>query len=131
MNEDKLTNAHAQERTTMNVAEKIAAAIDHNTAHFNRLTPAEQERLAILIEECSEVVQSACKILRHGYESCNPKIAYLETNREALQRELGDLSHAMQRMIDHRDIDASVINERRIYKGDRIKPYLHHQEESC
>lgn len=40
----------------------------------NNLTPAEAECLAILIEECAEVQQIACKILRHGYDSCNPTV---------------------------------------------------------
>ena len=37
------------------------------SSHFNKLTPAQAERLAILIEECGEVIQAATKILRHGY----------------------------------------------------------------
>ena len=40
--------------------------------HFNRLSPAEDERLTVLAEECSEVIQAICKIQRHGYESFNP-----------------------------------------------------------
>jgi hypothetical protein len=36
---------------------------------FNQLTDAEAERLALLAEECGEVVQVIGKILRHGYES--------------------------------------------------------------
>src|SRR5574343_752810 len=35
------------------------------TNHFNRLSEAELERLAILIEECGEVAQAACKVIRH------------------------------------------------------------------
>jgi len=76
------------------------------TNHFNRLTEAEAERLAILIEECGEVTQAACKILRHGYESTNPKAITPieedpETNRSALERELGDLLHAARRLSDY------------------------------
>ena len=33
---------------------------------FNGLTPAEAERLALLMEECGEVVQIIGKVLRHG-----------------------------------------------------------------
>lgn len=40
--------------------------------HFNRLTPAQAERLAMLAEECAEVVQVVGKILRHGYDSYHP-----------------------------------------------------------
>lgn len=53
--------------------------------HFNQLTPAEAERLALLAEECGEVIQAIGKILRHGYESRHPDGG--PTNREALERE--------------------------------------------
>ncbi len=98
------------------------------TNHFNRLTEAEQERLAILIEECGEVIQIACKILRHGYESTNPMMDSDETNREALERELGDLGHAVRRMEKAHDINPLAITARADSKPERIKPYLHHQE---
>lgn len=103
------------------------------TDHFNRLTEAEQERLSILIEECGEVIQAACKILRHGYGSHDPTKAppnaRPESNREALERELGDVAHAMQRMQTANDISFAKINVRANSKPERIKPYLHHQGE--
>ncbi len=98
------------------------------TSHFSALTEAEQERLSILIEECGEVIQAGCKILRHGYESYNPKIPNSETNRQGLEREIGDLMHAIQRMEVSRDLSASEIVERRNSKPFHIKQYLHHQE---
>jgi hypothetical protein len=98
------------------------------TSHFNALTEAEQERLAILIEECGEVVQAGCKILRHGYGSTNPNIPLSENNRQMLERELGDLMHAMNRMVEQHDLDWYVIERRTFSKPERIKPYLHHQE---
>ncbi len=97
------------------------------TDHFSGLTEAEQERLVILVEECSEVSQAACKVLRHGYESVNPKVALSETNREGLQRELGDLLHALCRLTAAGDLDKQVIESRGVQKAERILPYLHHQ----
>lgn len=97
------------------------------TRHFNELSEAEQERLAILIEECAEVIQAGSKVLRHGYESRNPKVQDSETHREALERELGDLMHAMTRLTDAGDLDRDVIEARRTSKPTRILPYLHHQ----
>lgn len=97
------------------------------TEHFSGLTEAEQERLAILIEECGEVVQAACKVLRHGYESDNHG-DLPETNRRALERELGDLSHAARRMQEAGDLDAETIRARESSKQQRILPYLHHQD---
>jgi hypothetical protein len=99
-----------------------------STNHFSQLTEAEQERLAILVEECAEVQQIACKILRHGYKSRNPKIPGGETNREALEREVGDLLHAADRMWRSRDIDRSTCEDRMHSKADHVTPYLHHQE---
>lgn len=96
------------------------------TSHFNALTEAEQERLSILIEECGEVIQAGCKILRHGYNS-NNKGLNPETNREALARELGDLLHAVDRVVDADDLDGPAIQERRRSKPSHIAKYLHHQ----
>lgn len=56
-----------------------------STQPFNRLTPAEAERLALLAEECGEAIQAIGKILRHGYESNHPE--FTETNRTQLPDE--------------------------------------------
>lgn len=97
------------------------------SAHFNGLSEAEQERLAILIEECGEVIQAACKILRHGYNSVNPLRPQWGTNRESLEKELGHVMHAMWRMENARDLHSAVITEAAQVKADSITPYLHHQ----
>lgn len=99
------------------------------TNHFNKLTEAEQERLSLLIEECGKVLQAAGKIQRHGYESVNLTIPMSITNRQALEKELGDLFHAMSRMTDAKDVSSSQINVRRAYKYMAVKQYLHHQSE--
>ncbi len=98
------------------------------TQHFNALTEAQAERLAILVEECGEVVQAACKILRHGYDSTNNG-QMSETNRQQLQRELGDLLHAVERMARCGDVQRLAIEDRRKSKPAKIRPFLHHQEE--
>lgn len=94
---------------------------------FNELTSGEDERLAILAEECAEVIQAAMKIMRHGYESTNPKGGSDETNRQGLERELGDLGHAIKRMERAGDINAMEIQARSHSKGESIRRYLHHQ----
>jgi len=58
-------------------------------SHFNGLTPAEAERLAMLAEECGEVIQAVGKILRHGYESKHPDTGV--TNRDHLTKEMDDV----------------------------------------
>lgn len=58
--------------------------------HFNGLTPAEAERLAMLIEECGEVIQAATKVLRHGWDSHHPDNPHAD-NRNMLHVEIMDL----------------------------------------
>lgn len=66
-----------------------------NTPFSNDLTPAQAERLAILAEECGEVVQAIGKILRHGYESCHPCDTAGPNNAEYLLKEVFDLRAAI------------------------------------
>lgn len=80
--------------------------------HFNGLSAAEAEALALLAEECGEVVQAIGKILRHGLWSEHPESGI--PNYNTLQREIGDVLAAfriaeVQRLVDwgavigHRD----------------------------
>ena len=92
----------------------------------NELTAAEIERLALLAEECGEVIQAVGKILRHGYESTHPDGG--ATNRELLEEELGDLRHAQDRMTLAKDVNVRAIEEAKQEKAERITAYLHHQQ---
>ena len=73
------------------------------TEHFNQLTPAQAERLAMLAEECGEVIQSVGKILRHGYESGHPENPKV-TNRRLLEKEISDILGVHLAMIVAGDI---------------------------
>lgn len=95
--------------------------------HFNELTPAEAERLALLIEECGEVIQAATKVLRHGYESVNP-LTDGPTNRTMLTSELGHVIHAIDRMTLAADVNVRALNTAKVVKADRIARWLHHQQ---
>lgn len=66
--------------------------------HFNGLTPAQAELLAMLAEECGEVIQVVGKILRHGYESYHPDRPHI-TNHDLLAAELTDLSAVLGRIV--------------------------------
>ena len=92
--------------------------------HFNGLTPAEAERLALLAEECGEVIQAIGKVLRHGYESRHPDGG--STNREALERECGDVYHCIWRIIAAGDIDGNGMSQRADDKAKSVAQYLHH-----
>lgn len=96
--------------------------------HFNKLTPAEAERLALLLEEMGEVQHAIGKILRHGYESVNPDSPG-PTNRDLLERELGDFSEAMAQMMFASDISEHSVNRWMFKRRDKVKRYMHHQPE--
>lgn len=95
--------------------------------NFNELTPAQTERLSLLMEEMGESIQIIGKILRHGYESCNP-ITHGPTNRQLLERELGDVLAAMEFMDDESDFNIGVIRARMREKRESVMRWLHHQE---
>lgn len=90
------------------------------------MTPAEHERLSILLEELGEAVQVCGKILRHGYSSSNPLVANPPTNRQLLEFELGHVWFAMKFMIDANDLDLEKIVAHRSAKQESIKRWLHH-----
>lgn len=106
------------------------------TEHFNQLTPAQAERLAILMEECGEVIQIAGKILRHGYDSHHPVTQ--EGNRAALLREIIDVKASMvilskdvpEIMVDDMLQQSSITRaiakklEYAHHQGDDFKAYL-------
>lgn len=98
-------------------------------AHFNQLTPAQAERLAILAEECAEVVQIIGKILRHGLYSAHPVTG--EVNIDALLREIIDVKAAM--VIVSVDapammIDSPVQEAALVQAINKKLAYAHHQE---
>lgn len=105
--------------------------------HFNELTPAEAERLAVLIEEAAEVQAIACKILRHGYRSFNPYLIVNQrqhgpklTNREMLEKEIGDLQSAIKRLTSASDLIQERIHYHTLRKDDTGGQYMHHQPDT-
>ncbi len=96
-----------------------------STEHFNQLTPAEAERLALLAEECADVIQIVGKILRHGYESRHPDGG--PTNRALLETELGHIEVAQSMLCCAGDSSLESIGAQRRAKRTRIAAYLHHQ----
>lgn len=98
--------------------------------HFNQLTPAEAERLALLTEECAEVIQIVGKILRHGYASCHPDD--IETpNRTLLTDEIGHIQAALQIMESAGDIHPELIEQSCAAKIQKVRRYLHHNMPSA
>lgn len=92
------------------------------------LTAAEVERLALLAEECGEVAQAVCKVLRHGWESQSPYGG--KPNRVALEREIGDLRAVVNLMLDARDVDMRELQAWQRRKRDKLGKWTHHQADS-
>ena len=94
----------------------------------NGLTPAQAERLAVLLEELGEAQQVIGKVLRHGYESVNPHFPEGDTNRARLENELGDVLVAIDFLLDYGDIHQGHLDDRKRVKHHRIWDWLHHQD---
>lgn len=108
--------------------------------HFNKLTPAEHERLSLLMEECAEVIAVCGKIMRHGYDSCDPTKKNSPTNRRLLIQELGDVAAAQDLLVDGRELidgefvcspieAVSSIERHKVHKLYSVKKWMHHQEQ--
>lgn len=96
-----------------------------NFKPFNQLSPAQAELLACVGEESGEISQVVGKILRHGYESHHPDFP-LTTNRELLQKELGDLLAIQERLVQAGELDVLAIRRHADAKHKNLPNWLHH-----
>lgn len=98
-----------------------------STPHFNQLSPAEAERLSLLIEECAEVIQIIGKIQRHGYDSSHPNGG--PNNRDMLSEEMGHVRAASFLLTATGGVSARTVQEHadRKSEGYAANKYLHHQ----
>lgn len=94
--------------------------------HYNRLEPEVAELLAVLAEECGEVVQRVGKILRHGVQSVSPYSGV--SNKSSLEDELTDILAAVDLLSRLGVIDWMRINDSLPGKFERLsRPgMLHH-----
>ena len=96
------------------------------TQYFNRLNPAELERLAILSEELGEAQHAIGKILRHGFDSCHPHTGI--SNRANLELELGHVQNAISMVVNTGDVSPTRIRGHQQQKQVNITKHLHHQD---
>lgn len=93
----------------------------------SKLTEAQEERLIHTAEEASEVSKSTLKILRHGYDSHNPKTRV--RNDDHLREELTQLVMSIERLKQHDgfifDWDEAVKYAPTLWKEKRH--WFHHQ----
>lgn len=99
------------------------------TENYNKLTPAETERLAMLSEEAGEIVLIIGKILRHGLQSYHPDDPDKKSNKLLLINELNDLGAVVQGMIAAGDINKYQFSEdfHRVVWQKKLK-WTHHQQ---
>lgn len=86
--------------------------------------PKVYEALAILSEECGEVVQAVGKIQRFGLDSAHPITK--ETNRAELEKELGHIMSAVNRLCEMNVVSSVAIGKSAVKKDDSVKPFLIH-----
>lgn len=92
------------------------------------LSAAQLERLAFLAEELGEAMKAIGKILRHGYESHNPDDPAHSGNRRDLEKELGDVFHAVELLTEAGDLLAHRIAIAHAAKRASVRQYMHHQD---
>lgn len=97
----------------------------NNHNFINGLTAAEDERLTVLIEECSEVIKAACKVQRFGYNDI--ETGENANNLQRLENELGDMIAATDRMSSARDISIDNVMEYAKFKLVTGGQHMHHQ----
>lgn len=90
------------------------------------LTPGETERLAILSEECGEVVAAVGKILRYGWERQSPYGG--KPNRNALEQELGNVRAVVNLMLDSGDLRLAAIQSWQRNKRTALEKWTLYQE---
>lgn len=85
-------------------------------------TVSEEEIMVIACEECAEVIQCISKILRFGFDSCNPSnLGY--TNRQHLTNEVGDLIAMMTLMVENNIVNPKEVLDAASRKLDKLKMF--------
>ena len=81
------------------------------------MNPKDLETLAILQEECAEVVQAVSKILRFGIDSSwNGR-----TNRQALESEVGDVLAMIGVLLKSGVLNEDQVMEAKDHKMTKLK----------
>lgn len=90
----------------------------------NKLTPEQAELIAVLFEECAEVVQICGKILRHGLYSAHPR-DLSRTNDMLLSDEVGHVFAAVEMLASIEVFSRRAVAQSKLRKLKNIQPFLH------
>jgi NTP pyrophosphatase (non-canonical NTP hydrolase) len=77
------------------------------------------ETMAILAEECAEVIVAISKINRFGFENVKP--GQEKTNREHLAEEIGDTLAMVELLISSGVITSESVEQSKIAKLEKLK----------
>ena len=88
------------------------------------MSPAELERLAVLVEELGEAAQAVGKVLRFGYEN---RYDAGQTNREQLTLELGHVKAAAEVLENAGDVDKLELHDHATRKHVKLRTFFKHQ----
>lgn len=91
----------------------------------NGLTPAQNERLALLVQELGDVAQVAGKVLLHGFDGRPDGI--LNNQHAELERELGHLMMVIGLIIEAGDVSAEAVARSSDYRAEAAAKALRHQ----
>jgi len=81
----------------------------------------EHEIMSILQEESAEVIQAVSKIFRFGYKSKHPES--LQTNREHLAEEVGDLIAMVQLLVENEIVDWRDVEIAKDKKFEKLRKW--------
>lgn len=115
-----------QEAVRHESAGSMLEAVVAATGHLEELA-GRQERLFMLVEECSEVAQIACKTLRHGPTEYHPLDSTRTPNQELLRREVTDQLAVLATMQEAGEIGIAYTDDIQAAWEKKLR-YAHHQE---
>jgi len=78
------------------------------------------EALIIAAEECAEVTQQICKIIRFGLDTPYLTAGDGTTNREQLEKEVGDLICMIDILFEQGIIDSNNVTRAEITKREKL-----------
>jgi len=79
---------------------------------YESIMNKKEELLVILMEECSEVIQEASKLIRFD-----------DTDPDRIEKEIGDLLCMIELMCQKRMIDSSVLTDHMDAKRDKLRQW--------